>query len=372
MNLKQNMRRLSLYTILVLLLSANATAGELKPKNIEKRMLIAAQWQMENPCPYGELEWHVAPFYTAMTDLYEVTGDDSYLEYVKAIGDKNNWKIRTRPYHADDHAVGLAFIKLAQHYEDTAMLSAVKKELDWILTHLPEKYIKGEDGVVRKRYNRQRWNWSDALYMAPPVWAALGNVTANEVYTEYMVEEWKQAHQWYWSAEDSLYFHDRRDIKKVSPGGQRVFWARGDGWVHAGLVEVLQYLPQDHKERDFFVDIYQKMSAKLLNIQKENGTWAPSLLDPQHPAQDDISGSVFYVYALAWGINNELLDEATYRSAVEKGWLALCERQDENGRLKNIQPVGGFPEAFDPHNTEIFGVGGFISAGSEVLKMQKK
>ncbi len=205
--------------------------------------------------------------------------------------------------------------------------------------------------------------------MAPPVWAALADATGDERYFDYIVQEWKQANEWYWSAQDSLYFHDRRDIKKVSPGGQRVFWARGDGWVHAGLVEVLQYLPKDHKDRDFFVGVYNKMSAKLLALQKDNGTWAPSLLDEMHPPQDDISGTVFYVYALAWGINNDLLDEVRYRPAVEKAWLALCERQDENGRLKNVQPVGGFPVAFDSDNTDIFAVGGFISAGCEVLKM---
>ncbi len=234
------------------------------------------------------------------------------------------------------------------------------------------KYIRGENGVVRKTYNRERWNWCDALYMAPPVWAAMGSITRNNVYVEYMVDEWLQAHEWYWCEEENLYFHDRRDVKKVSANGQRVFWSRGDAWVHAGLAELLQYLPQQHPDYPFFVDLFKKMSGKLLSIQKENGTWAPNLLDPMSPAQDDISGSVFYVYGLAWGINNGILDADIYKNAVEKGWLALCERQDKTGRLKNVQPVGGFPIAFNPDNTEIFAVGGFISAGAEVWKMVKK
>lgn len=357
------------YLILFLFGFWGLQAGDITTKKIQSSIEKAAQWQTDNPCRYGDLEWHVAPFYTAMTDLYEVTGKEKYLEYVKAIGEKNNWKINTRPYHADDHAVGLAYLKLAEHYGDTAMMSAVKNEFDWILTNLPKKYILGDNGVVRKTYNRHRWNWCDALYMAPPVWAALGAATDNDVYFEFMIEEWKQSHEWYWCDEEDLYFHDRRDIAKVSPGGQRVFWARGDGWVHAGLVEVLQYLPEDHPEREFFVDVFTKMSAKLLKIQKDNGTWAPSLLDPLHPAQDDISGSVFFVYGLAWGINNGLLDAQTYGDAVTRGWSALCERQDKDGRLKNVQPVGGFPVAFDADNTEIFAVGGFISAGAEMIRM---
>ncbi len=124
---------------LLLLECTNFQAEELSPIKILSRIEKAAQWQMENPCRYGEVEWHVAPFYTSMTDLYEVTGNEAYLEYVKTLGDKNDWEIGKRPYHADDHAVGLSYIKLFQHYGDTLMIAAVKKEFDRILTHLPAK-----------------------------------------------------------------------------------------------------------------------------------------------------------------------------------------------------------------------------------------
>lgn len=352
-------------------LKHKATTNFCLPEEIANRMEKAADWQIDHPVKYGDLEWHCAPFYTGLTDLYEVTGNRKYLEYVKSIGDKNDWKIRDRKYHADDHAVGLAYIKLYQHYNDPKMIAAIQKELDWILANPPEHYITGTDGKVRLRYNRERWNWSDALYMAPPVWAALGAVTGESKYFDYLVQEWKQAHEWYWSESDSLYFHDKRDIVKLSTGGKKVFWARGDGWVVAGLVEVLQSLPSDHPERVYFEGIFKKMAAKLLAIQKENGIWAPNLLDPNDPPQDDISGSVFFVYGLAWGINNGLLNRSEYEAATRNGWQALCERQKENGRLINVQPVGGFPVAFDPENTEIFTVGGFISAGAEIWKMEQ-
>lgn len=340
-----------------------------EPAEIVRRMEIAANWQIYNPAPNEDLEWHSAPFYVGLSDLYEISKNEKYLAYVNRIGEKHKWKIRERKYHADDHAVGYSYIKLFEHYKKPKMIAHVRKELDWILANPPKHTIKGEDGKIRETYNRERWNWCDALYMAAPVWTSLGAVTGEEKYIDYMVQEWKQAHKWYWCEEESLYFHDKRDITKISPDGKRVFWARGDGWVIAALVEVLQYLPQDHPERHYFETIFKTMSKKLLAIQKTNGTWAPSLLDENHPAQDDISGSVFYVYGLAWGINNGLLNQADYELSVKKGWKALCDRQKVDGRLINIQPVGGYPVAFDPNNTSIFGVGGFLSAGSEVWKM---
>ncbi len=354
-----------------LLFGSIAQAGVFDTTEIVNRLEKAAKWQFENPSPHGALEWHCAPFYMGLSDLYEITGNKKYIRYVKSVGVDNGWSIRDRRYHADDHAVGLSYIKLYQNYNDPVMIAALIKEFDWILAHPPRKMIMGADGKWHQTYNRERWNWCDALYMAAPVWTGLGAVTGENKYVDYMVQEWKQAHDWYWSEKDSLYFHDKRDIQKISPAGKRVFWARGDGWVIAALVEVLQFLPPDHPERDYFETIFKKMAAKLIAIQKENGTWAPSLLDPDHPAQDDISGSVFYVYGLAWAVNNGLLDGEEYEPFVRKGWSALCERQKENGRLINIQPVGGYPVAFDPETTEIFGVGGFLSAGSEVWKMVK-
>ncbi len=362
------MKKLVLIVSVFSLFCFGATANDFVPDRIIERLELAAEWQINNPAPFGELEWHCAPFYTALTDLYEITGNRKYLEYIIAVGERNQWKIRDRKYHADDHAVGLSYIKLYQQYEKPEMIAHLKKEFDWILDNPPEHYIE-EDGVVRLRYNRERWNWSDALYMAPPVWAGLGAITGEDRYFDYLVQEWKQAHDWYWSEADSLYFHDKRDIVKVSPAGEKVFWARGDGWVFAGLAEVLQYLPEDHTERAYFVTILNKMATRLIAIQKDNGTWAPSLLDPENPPQDDISGSVFFVYGLAWGINNGLLERKKYEPFALKGWQALCDRQKDDGRLVNIQPVGGFPVAFDPETTAIFGVGGFISAGAEIWKM---
>lgn len=360
----------SILLVSVLATSHVALAGDVfQPQEIVSRMEKAAQWQLDNPARFDVLEWYWAPFYMGLSDLTETTGDRKWVDEVKKTGEAHDWKFGRRPYHADDHAVGLSYIKLYQLDQNPEMIAGIIKEFDWILANPPAKTIRGADGKMRETYNRERWNWCDALYMAAPVWAGLGAVTGESKYYDYMVQEWKQSHAWYFSEEHSLYFHDKRDISKVSKGGQRVFWARGDGWVFGALVEILQLLPENHPERGYFIDLFDRMAVKLLEIQMDNGTWAPNLLDPTDPPQDDTSGSVFYVYGFAWGINNGLLDRATYESAAKRGWKALCERQNAEGRLINSQPVGGYPKPFDPDTTTVFSMGTFISAGSEVLKL---
>ena len=183
------------------------------------------------------------------------------------------------------------------------------------------------------------------------------------------MQEWKQTTEWLWDADESLYYRDQRFIGNPSPAGKKVFWARGNGWVLGGLVEILQSLPKERPEYAYFENTFKVMAAKIKSIQQENGTWAPSLLDPKQIPQDESSGTAFFTYGLAWGINNGLLNRAEYEPVVRKGWQALCKRQQRNGRLINIQPQGDSPVEFDPDSTVIYGMGAFISAGSEVYKL---
>jgi len=80
----------------------------------------------------------------------------------------------------------------------------------------------------------------------------------------------------------------------------------------------------------------------------------------------EVSGSAFYVYALAWGVNNGILDRATYLPIVEKGWAGLVAHIYADGRLGSIQPIGGAPAGYSASSSYVFGVGAFMLAGSEV------
>ncbi len=369
------MRRITVLGCL-LLLSGSAPADVFQPDEIVARMEKAAEWQLANPFRCHRLEWQCAPFYMGLSDLSEVSGDRRFIDAAKAIGETNEWRLWKRPYHADDHAVGQVYLKLYQLDQDPSVLSKLQERFDWILAHPAEQTYWAEITPPRRMkwegwrsFYQERWSWCDALYMAPPVWAGLWKVTGEQKYLDYMVQEWKQTTDWLWDDDVGLYYRDKNYIGQTSPAGKKIFWARGNGWVLGGLVEVLQYVPADNPHRPYFEATFKRMATSLKAIQKENGTWAPSLLDPEHTPQDESSGTAFYTYGMAWGINNGLLDRAEYESVVRKGWQALCERQKESGRIINIQPVGARPEGFDPDSTVIYGMGAFISAGSEVYKM---
>ena len=113
------------------------------------------------------------------------------------------------------------------------------------------------------------------------------------------------------------------------------------------------------------------MAVKLLGLQDEKGYWHASMLDPESFPNPEMSSTAFFVYGLAWGINNGYLDKETYLPAVEKGWKILVESVWPDGKLGWVQPIGENPKNVTAEMTEVYGVGGFLLAGSEVIKLAK-
>ncbi len=111
------------------------------------------------------------------------------------------------------------------------------------------------------------------------------------------------------------------------------------------------------------------MADSVAKIQGEDGLWRPGLLDAADYPYPEVSGSAFFVYALAWGLDHHLLDAKRFRPIVERGWAGLVRHIYTDGRLGSIQPVGAAPGAYTPGTSYVFGVGAFLLAGSEVDRM---
>jgi rhamnogalacturonyl hydrolase YesR len=111
------------------------------------------------------------------------------------------------------------------------------------------------------------------------------------------------------------------------------------------------------------------MAKKLIKIQTPAGHWAMSLLGQDKYPTPETSGTSFFTFGLAWGINHGLLDAETYQPHVEKAWNALVSYITKDGMLGYVQPIGAAPGNAWPDKTEVYGTGAFLSAGSEVYKL---
>ena len=123
------------------------------------------------------------------------------------------------------------------------------------------------------------------------------------------------------------------------------FWGRGNGWVAAGMAELLRSLPTNDPYRARIMTAYQKMMKTLLELQAPNGMWRQLLDHPE--AWEESSSTGMFTFAMITGVKNGWLDEKTYGSAARKGWLALVNHLDANADLTGVCEGTGRKNDFD-------------------------
>ena len=345
-------------------------------KNDIKAVLKAvADWQVRTPLTHHLADWTNGALYSGMVEWAGIAGDDSYYEWLKGISEKLSWTyyIHENPlrrYHADDYCVGQTYIELYRKYKDKKMIKPMRAYLDQIL----KDPAKGDFLFVNTKeyWSTQRWSWCDALFMGPTVWAKMANVTGKKKYLNFMYQEYKATTDYLYDKEEDLYFRDSNYFTRKEANDAKVFWGRGNGWVFAGLPIIIRELPSKYKNKDYFVTIYKEMAAKLLSLQSTDGFWHASLLDPASYPSPEMSATAFFVYGLAWGVNNGYLDKETYLPAVVKGWKSMVTSVWPDGKVGFIQPIGADPKSVTREMTEVYGVGGFLMAGTEITRLIDK
>jgi rhamnogalacturonyl hydrolase YesR len=112
------------------------------------------------------------------------------------------------------------------------------------------------------------------------------------------------------------------------------FWSRGNGWMAAGMSELLSSLPETNPDRPRIMEGYKKMMASLLKYQAENGTWRQLIDEPE--SWYETSGTGMSAFAMITGVKNGWLDKTTYGVAARKAWLGLISYIDQNDDLHEV------------------------------------
>ena len=328
-----------------------------------------ADWQLAHPAAWKATEWQNGAFYAGAMALARVSTSPRFHDAMKQMGEANQWQPGPRPYHADDHVVGQAYAELYLQDKDPREIAPLQARFDSILAQPRTNGL--EFDWKRNPANQERWSWCDALFMAPPAWVRLWAATGRTAYLDFATAEWWVTSDYLYDRDEHLYFRDSTYFNRREKNGRKVFWSRGNGWVMGGLVRVLQYLPADHPARARFVAQFREMAGAILACQQPDGFWRASLLDPESYPMQETSGTGFHTFALAWGVNEGLLDRGQFAPAVRRAWAALASCVTAEGKLTHVQPVGATPVTFDAEWTEPYGVGSFLLAGSEVSRLDR-
>jgi rhamnogalacturonyl hydrolase YesR len=326
----------------------------------------ASQFRRDTEAPR---DWVQAAFYIGLTAFADASQQPRYADAILAHGARQGWGFDHRPRHGDADATGAVWIWAAARTHDPAKLVPIRARFDAVLANpsTVDLGFEAQPPQGGEPYCQARWCWSDALFMAPPAWIALSRETQDPRYLAHADSEFWATTALLYDKDEHLYFRDSRFIAQRGAAGRKIFWGRGNGWAYAGVARILQDLPKDHPSRPRYEALFRQMSAKIVTLQGEQGYWPVSLLDPQKTPET--SGTGFFVYGLAWGVNHGLLPAAQYRPAVDKGWSALTAAIEPNGKLGWVQRVGAAPDTVGPDDTQLYGVGAFLLAASEVSRL---
>jgi rhamnogalacturonyl hydrolase YesR len=329
-------------------------------------MTAAAEWQLAHPSQHPPYDWTQAPFWIGLNAFAPMSSDPArYLGAVERHGAGIHWRPGLRPLCADDHAITQSYFMHHKAEPDPKKIEPALRLFDQVMLYPYDESLEFEDWEKTWR----QWTWCDALFMSPPALALAAQATGDRKYLDFMNKMWWKTTDYLYDKEEHLYYRDSRFFNERSPNGRKVFWSRGNGWVLAGTARVLEAMPRDYAERPRYERLFREMAAKIATLQGSDGYWRSNLLDPQALPNPETSGTAFYTYALAWGVNHGLLDRPTYEPVIRRGWQALVRAVHPDGKLGWVQRIGDQPGATTADTTEIYGVGALLLAGTEVGRL---
>lgn len=227
------------------------------------------------------------------------------------------------PNHVDNNVFGSVPLELyqktkQQKYLDLGLLYA---DTQW---NLPEDATPEQERWADNGYSWQTRIWIDDMFMITAVQSQAYLATDDRKYID------RAAHEMVLyldtiQLDNGLFFH--------SPDAH-FSWGRGNGWMAAGMAEILRILPEDNTDRPRIMEGYHKMMAALLKFQEADGMWRQIIDDPE--AWKETSSTAMFTYAFITGVKNGWLDEKIYGAAARKGWLALISYLNENDELTEV------------------------------------
>ena len=290
--------------------------------------------------------WSWGTYFEGVHAFYRHSGDARYLADGTDWGRSNAWGLSTTEIDPDSIKAGQVYHALNQ-VDPAASLAAMDERMAADLTGLP----------------LSRYDWIDALFMGLADWALWSVRTGDEAYLSKLdaLFLWTRdsgatsarcagrvlPQQGLYDAAAGLWYRDCTFVGARDVNGKPVFWSRGNGWVIAGMADVLRSLPAAASARATkYEDMLRTMAGSLAAQQGADGLWRSSLLDSALYPQPETSGTALITYALAYGIRTGVLDPATYLPVVARAWQGLAGAAlQPSGFLSGCQGPGIGPAA---------------------------
>jgi len=378
------------------IMSLPASAQDIFTKEFIKSLMDRVNlYQYTHPWTKVDDNWIRGTYYTGVMACYQATKDNAYLSQCDAWGETHHWGIT--PLKPDDWGSGANILTCSQTWLESYMAHPAKFKLKPTVEYLHNGEHKNPTTRPLSYYHEGGLRYVDALFVCPPVFAMLNKITRDPKYLEWMDSFFWDVYGNLYDDQDNLFYRDIRyrpetaceqakssqlagkDIEdsgsyfcyKRTKNGKKVYWSRGNGWAFAGLARILKYAPRDYANYSRYRAIFENMAEELKKRQQGNGFWYTNLDDPDDNGYRETSGTGFFTYGIAWGINNGFLSREEFLPVIEKSWNALVSSVSGEGKVRWGQRVGASPYKVSQEDSHEYVTGTFLLAASEIYKLKK-
>jgi hypothetical protein len=310
----------------------------------------------------GNANWQEATYFTGDLAAYDATvatgqTNTNYLTFAQTWATNNSYSLcgtacGEGSVSQDYQAAGEVYIRLYQ-----------------LNNNAPATDIAGIgasiDGMVNSTtiIPNLEWTKPDCINMEAPSLVELGSMSYNGIpSTSY----YSTMYQYYYDIKYTLGLYDSTTgLWRESSGGTPTYWSRGNGWAFAALAKILSVLPTSDPHYAEYLGDFQAMARALAALQQPGGYWNQDL-EGTDEAGPESSGTSFFLYGFAWGINNGILDQDTYLPVVENAWNFLANTAIQPSGLLGYVQSYILPAAITATSTYDFGVGAFLLGARQV------
>ena len=368
------------------------TIGKLTADESLWSVRMAESVMTRHPSGYGNWDYVTGTVLRGFEELWRVTGDERYFNYIQKTVDRsvmasgNILDYRLSDYNLDEIREGCDCLFMFQQTAE----EKYKKAADLLRSQLKSQPRTNEGGFWHKQ--RYPWQmWLDGLYMGGPFYTQYcvmfdDSAGLNDALNQYIFMEDHAR-----DPDTGLLYHGWDESKEESwadpeTGHSPSFWGRAVGWYAMALVDALDFIPQEHKNRNTLIQIFQRLCDAMAQVQDTSGVWW-QVLDQGNREGNYLESSVscMMTYAIAKGIRKGYLD-ASWQEVAEKayqGILNLFIVENANGTISLTQTCltaglgNGRDGSYDYYvnQTSIStndgkAVGPFITASIEMERMQ--
>jgi unsaturated rhamnogalacturonyl hydrolase len=374
---------------------AEAQEGIFSKSNIKSMIDKVNDYQFSHPWTADDDNWIRGTYYTGVMACYQATKDGKYLQQCDSWGEKHKWGIPS--VLPDDEESGANLLTCSQTWLESYMADKNEFKIQPLIEHLQNENIKNPAARPLTYYHEGGLRYVDALFVCPPAFAMLYRVTKDPKYLSWMDSFFWDVYGALYDDNDNLFYRDirfrqeyscsERDALRTDNGnvgdsgtcfcykttknGKKVIWSRGNGWAFAGIARILKYTPKDYGNYNKYLAVYLAMANELRKRQQVNGFWYPNLDDPDDYGTKESSGTGFFTYGIAWGINNGLLNREEFLPVIEKSWSALVSAVSKEGKVQWGQLVGAGPYKVLQEDSHEYVTGTFLLAASEMYTLEK-